>query len=162
MEYFHFILLVLLLYRVRYFFIRWVSVVLLQLHIVVTAYLEVVTSATASGEPQRRSEGSRTTLSRLHRPGQRDSSLFVWPAMRTSSVFCLWCPQARGQVSDRRSLCTALCPLPASYREAALCCYMEEKQIGRDTKPLTPRLWQRGREAGSSSVFPAVDANWSG
>lgn len=94
----------------------------------------------------------------------RDSSLFVWPAMRTSSVFCLWCPRARGQVGDRRSLCTALCPLPASYREAALCCYMEEKQNGRDTEPLTPRLWQRGRGVGSCpggrSAFPAVNANW--
>lgn len=76
-------------------------------------------------EPQPGPGGSRNG-SVCTSQSEAERQLFVWPAMKSSSVFHLWCSQAWGQVSDRRSLCTALCPLPESYREAALCCYMEK------------------------------------
>lgn len=64
---------------------------------------------------------------------EAERQLFVWPAMKSLSVFCLWCSQALGQVSDRKSLCAALCPLPGSYREAVLYCF-KEKQHGNEAK----------------------------
>lgn len=55
-----------------------------------------------------------------------------------------------------------LCPLPESYREAELQCYMEKDS--RETKPVAPHLQHRAERSPSqgSSAYPAVDTNWSG
>lgn len=123
--------------------LRIVSV-LPQLHISMTdtSLSRSINVCGGSEQPQQRPEGSRNG-SVCTSQFEAERQLFVWPAMKSSSVFCLWCSQAWGQVSDRRSLCTALCPLPESYREAELSCYMEKKKTAGKLN-LSPRISSAG------------------
>lgn len=108
-------------------------------------------------EPQRGPAGGQeTALSILHAYAER--RLFVWSAlMKRLPVFCLWSPQAWGQVADRRSLCAALCPLPKRHREAAVALFHGYKNR-RDTKTSQASSPAQCWEV-RSVFFSAADAN---
>ncbi len=88
---------------------------------------------------QHRREGSRNGSVNTSQ-SEAERQLFVWLAMKSSSVSCLWCSQAGGQVSDRRSLCTAL---PSARELQRGCSAMLHGKNSREAKPAAPHIQHR-------------------
>lgn len=107
--------------------------------------------------------GQETALSILHSSRQRDSSLFglLWKAHLSpaSDVLRL---DAKSVTGGAFAQC--LCPLPESYREAESCSVTWKKTAGKPNLSPPPHLQHRVERSSSqgSSVYPAVDTNWSG
>lgn len=89
--------------------------------------------------------GQERVLSVLRSLQQRESSLFglLWKARLSSASDVL---RLEAKSVTEGAFCTALCPLPGSYREAVLRCYMEKQQGKlKNLSPLGSSAERRGR-----------------